>query len=204
MNPWDERYSKDDYHYGTQPNDFLKANATTLLSDQNSPQVLCLADGEGRNSVYLAELGAQATAVDISLVGLEKAKQLAAQRKVSLTTLHADLSTHRFPSNTYDAVVMIFCHMPSASRPFLYEQIKNTLKPGGRLLVECYNEAQLGRGTGGPPVADLMLSLEELKHEFSAFDVQHALDVVRPIHEGQGHTGEGSVCQFIAVKPDAG
>lgn len=203
MNPWDERYSKDDYHYGTQPNDFLKANARALLSDRDSPEILCLADGEGRNSVYLAELGAQATAVDISTVGLVKAKQLAAERQVPLTVLHADLSTYRFPPNTYDAVVMIFCHMPSASRPFLYEQIKNTLKPGGRLLVECYNEAQLGRGTGGPPVADLMLSLEELKQEFLDFEVQHAVDLVRPIHEGEGHTGKGSVCQFIAVKQDA-
>lgn len=203
MNPWDERYSKDDYHYGTQPNDFLKANAEVLLSGQSNPQVLCLADGEGRNSVYLAEQGAQATAVDISIVGLEKAKKLADARNVPLTVLHADLSTHQFPPSTYDAVVMIFCHMPAASRPFLYEQIRNTLKPGGWLLVEGYNEAQLGRGTGGPPVADLMLNLEELLEEFSGFTVQHALDVVRPIHEGQGHTGEGSVCQFIAVKPNA-
>ena len=91
------RYSKEDYHYGTQPNDFLKANAEVLLSGQSNPQVLCLADGEGRNSVYLAEQGAQATAVEFSIVGLEKAKKLADARNVPLTVLHADLSTHQFP-----------------------------------------------------------------------------------------------------------
>lgn len=200
MNPWDERYSKTDYHYGTEPNDFLRAHVDVLLKGKNE-RVLCLADGEGRNSVYVAGLGAQATAVDISQVGLKKAEQLAIQKGVQIETIHADLGQYVFQPNAYHGVVMIFCHLPPPLRPHLYQQIRGALKPGGWLLLEGYNEQQLGRGTGGPPTAELMLNLDELQREFASFHVLHAENTVRPIIEGTGHNGDGAVCQFIARKP---
>ena len=199
MNPWDERYNKAEYHYGTEPNDFLRAHAESLLTGKGN-RVLCLADGEGRNSVYLASLGAQAIAVDISQVGLAKAQKLAALKGVQIETLHADLSQHEFGPDTYGGIAMIFCHLPPAMRPHLYAQIRTALQPGGWLLVECYNEQQLGRGTGGPPTAELMVSLHELEQAFSGFQVLHAENTVRSIVEGSGHNGEGAVCQFIARK----
>lgn len=204
MNPWDQRYDKKGYHYGTEPNDFLREHAATLLapySDLAPAHILCLADGEGRNSVFLAEMGAHVTAVDISMVGLEKAQRLARERGVSIQTQLADLSECALPSETYDGVVMIFCHLPSAHRPHLYAQIKQALKPGGWILAECYTKNQLGRGTGGPPSADLMLSLSEFKDAFVGYDVTLGAELEREIVEGEGHSGHGAVCQFIASKP---
>lgn len=205
MNQWDERYDKAEYHYGTAPNDFLRVHAERLLSglriaEGEAPHILCLADGEGRNSVFLAELGAHVTAVDISQVGLDKAQRLAEQRGVKIQTQLADLSESVLPDAGYDGVVMIFCHLPSAQRPHLYQQIIKALKPGGWLLAECYTEAQLGRGTGGPPSADLMLNLSELKDAFQGFHIEHGEELVRDIVEGPGHQGEGAVCQYIGVK----
>ena len=205
MNQWDERYDKAEYHYGTAPNDFLRAHAEPLLSALSAtegevPHILCLADGEGRNSVFLAELGVHVTAVDISQVGLDKAQRLAAERGVNIQTQLADLSESTLPDAEYDGVVMIFCHLPSAQRPHLYQQIIKALKPRGWLLAECYTEAQLGRGTGGPPSADLMLNLSELKEAFQGFHIEHGEELVRHIAEGPGHQGEGAVCQYIGVK----
>lgn len=202
MNPWDERYDKTTFHYGTAPNDFLREHAARLLEASPTPShVLCVADGEGRNSVFLAELGAHATAVDISKVGLQKAEQLASARGVQIQTQWADLSACELPEGEYDGVVMIFCHLPSAQRPHLYQQIDRALKPGGWLLAECYTEDQLGRGTGGPPSADLMLSVAEFEAEFPEYEVEHSAALVRPVIEGEGHSGDGAVCQFIATKP---
>lgn len=201
MNQWDARYNKEEFHYGTEPNDFLREQAPRLLAAKTQPHVLCLADGEGRNSVYLAEQGVAATALDISPVGLAKAEKLAQQRHTTIQTQLADLGTVELPEARYDGVVMIFCHLPSALRPHMYEQIRATLKPGGWLLVECYTQAQLGRGTGGPPSADLMVELNELHREFNGYRIEHSEELVRLIKEGSGHTGEGAVCQFIAYKP---
>ena len=201
MNKWDERYDKDDYHYGTTPNDFLKERVQSLLASSGSPaHLLCLADGEGRNSVYLAKLGAHVTAVDISKVGLEKAERLAQTEGVTIQTHLADLSECEVPIGQYDGVVMIFCHLPSKHRPHLYQQIRHALKPGGWLLAENYTEAQFGRGTGGPPEADLMLSLFEFKDAFPDFELLHGIETLRDIQEGSGHTGEGAVCQYIGRK----
>lgn len=206
MNQWDERYSKGEYYYGTEPNEFLQQQAESLLAANSTKQpvrILCLADGEGRNSVYLAELGAQVTAIDISQVGLEKAQQLAQSRGVKIDTQLADLTECELPANYYDGVVMIFCHLPSAARPRLYQQIEQSLKPGGWFLAECYTQDQLGRGTGGPPSADLMLSLNEIKKAFSQFELTHGAELVRPVIEGEGHSGEGAVCQYIGFKKNA-
>ncbi|RUO31115.1 SAM-dependent methyltransferase [Aliidiomarina soli] len=206
MNKWDERYDKGEYHYGTEPNEFLRAQAERLFATANPQKpahVLCLADGEGRNSVYLAQLGAHVTAVDISQIGLDKAQRLAEERGVTIQTQLADLTECELPENQYDGVVMIFCHLPGNARPRLYQQIEKSLKPGGWLLAECYTEDQLGRGTGGPPSADLMLSLTELKDAFNQFQLAHGSELVRPVLEGEGHSGDGAVCQYIGFKPPA-
>ncbi len=203
MNPWDERYNKDDFHYGVEPNDFLKAHATKLVSAHNPPHILCLADGEGRNSVFLASLGAHVTAVDISAVGLNKAQRLAADSGVRIQTEVADLSQAELPESAYDGIVMIFCHLPAAQRPHLYQQIDHALKPGAWLLAECYTKDQLGRGTGGPPHQDLMVSLDELQVAFPHYDVTLGQEIVRDIQEGEGHTGPGAVCQYLGSKPQA-
>lgn len=201
---WDDRYSTEEYVYGTSPNDFLSAHAEDLLAAHEGAQhVVCLAEGEGRNAVYLAELGAQVCAMDSSKVGLEKAHKLAEQRGVKLQTEVVDLTTAQLPKAHYDGIVAIFCHLPSAGRTHLYEEIAASLKPGGFFLLEAYTAAQLERNTGGPNDADLMVSQAELVRAFKGYEVQVSQEITREVNEGDRHNGLANVCQFIARKPSA-
>ncbi|WP_258239613.1 SAM-dependent methyltransferase [Pseudidiomarina homiensis] len=200
-NNWDERYNTEEYIYGTAPNDFLQEHATDLLAPHEQAHVLCVADGEGRNSVYLTELGAHVCAMDISSVALKKAVKLAEQRGVSIQTEVVDLTQAELPKAHYDGIVAIFCHLPGSGRAHLYEQIAASLKPGGFFLLEGYTTAQLGRGTGGPDNADLMISKVELERAFKGYTIQVSQEIERDIHEGDRHNGRGAVCQFIARKP---
>lgn len=196
---WDERYSTDDYVYGTEPNDFLRDQVA--LIGKAPKKVLCLADGEGRNGVYLAALGHQVLSVDISAVGLRKAENLARDKGVPLDVLVADLATHEFPAVSFDAVVSVFCHLPQADRPHLHRQVAQTLKPGGILILEAYTPAQASRDTGGPGTPDRTLTAAELDAAFTDFAIEMNRELDRQIIEGRGHNGLGAVVQFIARKP---
>lgn len=191
---WDQRYAGDDYFYGTEPNDFLRAQVAQLPPGE----VLCIGDGEGRNGVWLAQLGFAVTAVDMSEVGLGKARALAAARGVRLQTVHADLATFDFGAARWSAVVSIFCHLPSALRRAVYARIPRSLRPGGVVLLESYTPAQLGRGTGGPPVADMLVDLATLRADFAALSLVHGQELERDVVEGKGHRGRSAVVQFVA------
>ena len=145
QNKWDERYSEAGFAYGTEPNDFLAASLQQLPP---SGTVLCLADGEGRNNVFLAQHGYTVTAVDSSSVGLAKAKTLAAERGVTITTCIADLTDYQLPENTYDAIISIFCHFPPQVRRKLHSRIPSSLKKGGVFLLEGYSPRQLASWHG--------------------------------------------------------
>lgn len=193
---WDERYQTDDYVYGTEPNDFLREHAA--LIGEPPKRVLCLADGEGRNGVYLAGLGHWVTSVDASSVGLRKAARLAEQKNVALTTLHADLTAHEFEPESFDAVVSIFCHLPAAGRPHLHRQVIRALKPGGVLILEAYTPDQVPRDTGGPGTPDRTPTAAELDQAFAELEIMLSREGEREVVEGRGHTGLGAVVQFIA------
>ncbi|MBB3329574.1 SAM-dependent methyltransferase [Halomonas campaniensis] len=195
---WDERYSTDDYLYGIEPNDFLREQAA--LIGEPPRRVLCLADGEGRNGVYLSGLGHRVTSVDASSVGLRKAARLAEQKGVALTTLHADLTAHEFEPESYDAVVSIFCHVPAAGRPHLHRQVIRALKPGGVLILEAYTPDQVPRDTGGPDTPDRTPTAAELDAAFAELEIALSRECEREVVEGRGHTGPGAVVQFIARK----
>ena len=195
---WDDRYSTDDYVYGTEPNDFLREQAG--LIGEAPKRVLCLADGEGRNGVYLAGLGHWVTSVDASSVGLRKAAQLAEGKGVALTTLNADLTEHEFLPESFDAVVSIFCHVPAAGRPHLHRQVLRALKPGGVLILEAYTPDQVPRDTGGPDTPDRTPTAAELDAAFAEMEIELSRECEREVVEGRGHTGAGCVVQFIARK----
>src|SRR5258708_4202377 len=125
---WNERYAGDEYFYGTEPNAFLPEHAKTL-----SGPVLSLAEGEGRNPVFLATLGLDVLGVDSSEVGLAKARKLAAAKGVSIRTAVTDLADYTPPENSFGSVVSIFAHLPGSLRQRLYPLVERSLKPGGIL-----------------------------------------------------------------------
>ena len=195
---WEDRYSGvDGYLYGTEPNDFLAESVT----DIEPGDTLCYADGEGRNGVYLASLGHCVTSVDLTEAGMTKAAGLAEMRGVPLTTVVADMATWDMGEARWDLVVSIFAHMPPPIRRHVHANLATALRPGGRLILEAYTPAQVGRGTGGPPVPELTMTLDGLRQELVDLEIVHGLETVRSVVEGPGHTGDGAVVQVIAIRP---
>ena len=192
---WNERYTSDEFAYGTEPNSFLAANAKILIGP-----VLSLAEGEGRNAVFLASLGLDVLAIDGSEVGLAKALELAASRGVAIRTEVADLATYEPPENSFGSVVSISAHLPSLIRKRLHRLVERCLKPGGIMLLEAYTIAQLARTTGGPKDPDLLVARRELETEFPNCELILSQEIEREIVEGKFHTGLASVVQFITRK----
>lgn len=192
---WNERYSQPGFAYGTEPNAFLVANAALLRGP-----VLSLAEGEGRNAVFLAERGLEVLGVDLSEVGLAKARQLAASRNVVVRTQVADLSRYVPEPEHYGAVISISAHLPGSVRARLYPLVQASLKPGGVFLLEAYAKAQLTRNTGGPKDMDLLMDHDDLKEQFHGWDILLAQTTEREVIEGTFHTGSAVVVQFIAQK----
>ena len=158
-NFWNERYRAPHYVYGTAPNDFLAS-----VADQIPPgPALCLAEGEGRNAVFLAGRGHDVTAVDQSSAGLEKARALAQSRGVPLATVVADLANFEIAPQAWAGIVAIFMHLPPVLRRAVLGRAARGLRPGGVFVMEAYTPAQLGRGTGGPNDATLMPDLKSLQ-----------------------------------------
>lgn len=194
---WNARYSTEEYVYGTTPNDFLLEMSHYI----KGANVLCLAEGEGRNAVYLAREGYNVFAVDASVVGLEKAENLADESYVNINIQVADLADYEIAPETWDGIVSVFCHLPPKVRKALHRKVVAGLKPGGVLILEAYHPKQLTFKTGGPPEAALMMSLDELKEEFDGLEFYHDAELDREVSEGRLHTGIGAVVQLVAIKP---
>jgi SAM-dependent methyltransferase len=193
---WDERYSVEEYVYGKTPNVFLSEMSGKLKKGN----VLCLAEGEGRNAVYLARQGFTVTAVDSSSVGLAKADKLARESRVSIQTVVADLADYRIEEGTWDSIVSIFCHLHRDLRRRLHRDVVAGLTEGGTFLLEAYTPKQLEFGTGGPRSAEYLVELAALEEELAGLEVVHGKELVREVNEGIKHTGEASVVQFLARK----
>lgn len=198
LNRWDERYTGEEYFFGTEPNDFLAEVADRVPRGD----VLCLADGEGRNGVYLATLGNHVTSIDASSVALDKANKLAAAKGTSLTTIHADLAEYDLGEDRWDCIVCIFFHMQPEFRRTMHARVARALKPGGYLILEAYTPEQLKFRTGGPPVAEMLQTLETLQEDFPDLEFVQAEEKEREVHEGKGHAGHSSVVQLLARKPE--
>ena len=193
---WDERYSAEEYVYGTSPNNFLEANFSSIPKGK----VLSLAEGEGRNAVFLAKQGYSVTAVDASIVGLNKARKLAEDNGVVIEFIQADLADYELGENQWDGIVSIFCPLPSSVRKQVHKKVAAGLKPNGVFLLEAYTPDQLQHGTGGGNSVDVMQSKESLSIELVGLKFQHLIELEREIIEGIYHTGIGAVVQAIASK----
>lgn len=195
---WNERYAEPGFAYGTEPNDFLKAQAE-LLPAQGRALELCA--GEGRNGVWLAQRGLQVTSVDGSAVGLAKAEELARQRGTSLRTVVSDLAAYDVAAERWDVIVSISAHLPRLLRQQIHAACVRALVPGGLLVLEAYTPAQVARGTGGPRDPEMCMTLEGLRQELAGLSFLHGVECDREIHEGKWHGGVSSVVQVVARKP---
>lgn len=199
MTDWNERYADEAYVFGTEPNAFLTREIGRL---EKSSRVLAVADGEGRNGVFLAGEGHSVMAVDASRTGLEKARRLALEQGVGLDFVEADLMTWSWPEAAFDAVVAIFIQFAGpAERAVLFDGMKKTLKPGGLLLLEGYRPEQVDFGTGGPPNRENMYTRTLLEEAFEEFDLLLLDEYDAEINEGYGHVGRSALIDLVARKP---
>jgi cyclopropane fatty-acyl-phospholipid synthase-like methyltransferase len=192
---WDSRYSDDDFIYGAEPNAFLVEHSKMLKGP-----VLSLAEGEGRNAVYLATLGLQVLGIDGSAVGLAKAQRLASAKGVEIQTEVADLAIYEPATHGYQSAISISAHLPSNIRNRLYPMMEGCLMHNGVFLLEAYSENQLSRNTGGPKDLDMLMSVSKIEREFPNLEPILLREVEREVCEGKLHTGLACVVQFIGRK----
>ena len=193
---WNQRFAAADYVFGTAPNAFLAAHAGLFKAGQRA---LCVADGEGRNSVWLAEQGLEVEAFDFSPVAVEKARRLAASRGVQVRYEVATVYDWRWPLAAFDVVAAIFVQFADPPmRAFLFERMIAALKPGGLVLVEGYTPAQLKYGTGGPKQVDQLYTEELLRRAFSSLEILELEAYEAELDEGIRHRGMSAVIDLVA------
>jgi SAM-dependent methyltransferase len=193
---WNERFSAPDYIFGTAPNAFLASKAALFKPGQRA---LCVADGEGRNSVWLAEQGLEVTAFDISPVGVAKAQRLAAERGVRVVHEVASVYDWPWPQAQFDVVAAIFVQFADpAMRSFLFERMARSLKPGGLVLIEGYTPKQLEYNTGGPSKLENLYTAELLRSSFAGFEVLELREYEAELEEGSRHAGTSALIDFVA------
>ena len=193
---WGERYSSEVYAYGTKPNDFLKENFNYIPKGK----LLSLAEGEGRNAIFLAKQGYSVTAVDASLAGIDKGKKLAKDNGVEIEFIHADIVEYDLGENRWDGIISIFFPLPSLLRKTLYKEVERGLKKNGVFLLEAYTPEQVKFDTGGGNNVDTMQSKKQLAYELEGLYFDYLVELERNVVEGIYHTGVGSVVQAIATK----
>lgn len=198
MNPWHTRFQNEEYVYGTEPNVFLAEIQKKL---EVSGDALAIAEGEGRNAVFLAEQGMSVTAWDYAESGLAKTEKLAQNRGVSVTTKLVDLNDAKWIENQWDELVCIFGQFPNELREKMLEGVKKTVKPGGYFVTEVYSIHQIPYKSGGPQNQEFLYAPEEFLKTFGDWRIVHLFmgEVIRT--EGKFHNGLAHVIQFVAQKP---
>ncbi|MFO8087890.1 MAG: methyltransferase domain-containing protein [Bacteroidales bacterium] len=194
---WDQKYSTPEYKYGKKANNFFSRYLRTIPRGK----ILLPGEGEGRNAVFAALKGWQVTGVDYSIKGKEKAIKLANASGVHIDYHHSNILEFPYPENHYDAVSIIFVHLPNKETETFYRKIYNTLKPGGVFFGQLYSKDQIEFATGGPKKAEMLYTIEELTEYLKDFHIQKLKKHERLIYEGDLHFGHSSVIDFAAVKP---
>ncbi|MBZ4023854.1 SAM-dependent methyltransferase [Rhodobacter sp. TJ_12] len=198
---WDERFSGTDFYYGTEPSDFVTRQAWRL---ERGAAVLSVAEGEGRNAVWLAAQGMCVHALDGSAPALEKAHRLAEARGVSITSEHADLTRYIWPIGAYGAIFGVFIQFaPPALRAAIFRGMAQALHPGGLLFLHGFSTRQLENSSGGPKAIDQLWTLDLLRAAFAGWEILHQADYDAQLDEGPGHAGRAALLDFVARKPAA-
>lgn len=197
MNPWNERFKAEQFVYGTEPNIFLQEQLAVFNGKQ---KIACYAEGEGRNAVFLARYGKTVTAYDYAQEGLTKTNRLAEQQGVSVETELTDLLVDALKQEVYDGAVMIFGHFAKEQQYDVLNKIMQSLKPGGVLLLELYEDGQLAYNTGGPRELNYLYNEQALKSWAKTYEILHFACVEVERTEGILHTGVCKVLQCVVKK----
>lgn len=198
---WSDKYRAvgEAYLFGTAPNCFLAAQAGLLRAGQRA---LSVADGEGRNAVWLAEQGLDVTATELSPVALDKAEALAAARGVRVDFALADALSWTYPDEAFDLVVAIFIQFAAPDeRARLFENLKRTLRPGGCIVLQGYTPKQLDYRTGGPSAVENLYTAAMLREAFGDFDIERLDEYEDVLDEGSAHRGQSALVGMVARKP---
>ena len=196
---WNRRFAGDDFHFGTEPNAWLREHAGVWAPGQ---RVLCVADGEGRNSVWLARQGLRVDAFDIAEAGVAKARRLAAAHAVAVDFSVADCDGYAWPEAAFDGVAAIFVQFADPEmRARLFDRIVRCLKPGGTLVLQGYTPKQLEYKTGGPPILSHLYTSALLREAFSALQIETLLEFEAEVAEGVGHLGRSALIGLVARRP---
>lgn len=193
---WNQRYSAEEFAYGTEPNLFFKEHIEKLTPGK----ILFPAEGEGRNAVYAARLGWDVTAFDVSVEGKRKAELLAAKNSVTINYLLAGYDDIYFEPETFDCVVLVFAHIDSDKREEYHRKMISFLKPGGFLLLEGFSKKQINNNSGGPRDFRLLYSKAELETDFQHLSVLKTEEPDVELNEGQFHNGIASVIRVVGKK----
>jgi SAM-dependent methyltransferase len=195
---WQQRFSAPGYLFGTAPNEFLKSKAHLLKKGQTA---LAVADGEGRNGVFMAECGLDVLSVDFAPAAQDKLRKLAAERGVTLKVEQADIENQDWPEAAFDVVAAIFIQFsPPAARAKVFAGMKRTLKPGGLLLLQGYGVRQLEYRTGGPSRLENLYTREILEQafgDFASLEIREHDDIIA---EGDGHGGMSALIDLVGRK----
>ncbi len=193
---WNRRFEDEAYLFGTEPNTWLREHADAWQPGQ---RVLCVADGEGRNSVWLAGRGLMLDAFDIASIGVAKARRLAAEKGVSVNFSVSDCDAYPWPLDTYDGVAAVFVQFADpAMRARLFANIKRCLKPGGTLVLQGYTPRQLDYKTGGPAQLSHLYTEALLREAFADFELLHLRDYEAELTEGDRHHGRSALIGLVA------
>ena len=196
-NKWDERFGVDEYVYGKEPNLFLKENFQKIPKGD----VLCVADGEGRNGVWLAKNGYNVTSIDFSPKAIRKINRLADENRVHIKTICADLLNYDFGENKYDGIVSIFTHFKVGEMNKLHSQYLRALKSNGIFFMEIFAKEQLPLKTGGPKDISLLYDTKDIKNSFPDGEIDLLKKDIVYLHEGEIHDGKAIVVRAIIRKP---
>jgi len=196
---WNRRFEGEDFHFGTAPNTWLVEHADLFHPGQRA---LCVADGEGRNSVWLAQRGLEVDAFDIAGVGVAKARRLAAGRGVNVNFAVSDCDHFAWAEDRYDAVVAIFVQFADpAMRERLFAHMQRALRPGGILALLGYTTKQLEYRTGGPPIASHLYTPALLREAFAGLEIEELRECEADLAEGTAHFGRSALIGLVARRP---
>jgi SAM-dependent methyltransferase len=193
---WNDRYAEKEYVYGEDPNVFFAEQLKAL-----KPSAIILpCEGEGRNAVFAANNGWKVFAFDSSEEGKAKAMKLAEQKGALIDYLIADAAEINYADNSADVVALIYAHLPPEVRKQLHQKAMKWLKPGGRVILEAFNPAQLGNTSGGPKDLTFLYTENILKQDFEGLQIAFIQTLQTILNEGKYHEGKADIIQFIGIK----